>query len=82
MAARSRCSLGKMRLPPRGIVPAGIVKTRSPGMMRGVWVMLSFQRSTTTEASSPPTPATINNTSMKTYFTPAPPRRRRPGGWP
>src|SRR5262245_26346090 len=49
-----------------------MVKTRSPGMMRGDTVMLLIQRTTTAAPMSPPAPAIIRRTSMNTYFISGP----------
>src|SRR5438067_562170 len=94
-AATSRCSLGRTRSPPRGTTPAGIRKTRSPGMILAVSAMLWVKRTTTAVPISPPAAATIRSVRMKTHFTaaprPLPPRggshapsrrARAPRGWP
>src|SRR5262245_9340323 len=69
LAARSRCSFGMISSPPRGTTPAGIGNERSPGMIRRVWVMLSFQRMTIAVPQSPAAAPTIRRVRMKTYFT-------------
>src|SRR3989442_1114806 len=73
LAATSRCSLGRIRSPPRGTTPAGIVNTRSPGTIRGVWVMLSLQRTTTTAPVTPPAAATIRSVRRKADAIPVSP---------
>src|SRR2546426_3764037 len=68
LAATSRCSRGMMSSPPRGTTPAGIENTRSPGTIRAVWVMLSFQRTTIAAPHAPAAAPTTNSMRMKTYF--------------
>src|SRR5439155_19494123 len=43
LAATSRCSLGMIRLPPRGTTPGGIVNMRSPVTVHVVCGMLLLQ---------------------------------------
>src|SRR5215470_17908044 len=73
LAARSRCSFGMTSSPPRGTTPVGIGNERSPGMIRRVCVMLSFQRMTIAVPQSPAAAPTIRRVRMKTYF-----KRRAP----
>src|SRR5262245_62853757 len=76
LAATSRCSFGMTISPPRGTTPAGIGNERSPGMIRGVCVMLSFQRMTIAVNQSPAAAPTISRVRMKTYFTRGSPSSR------
>src|SRR5258705_6053516 len=69
LAARSRCSFGMISSPPRGTRPVGMGNERSPGMIRGVWVMLSLQRTTIAKPHSPAATPTTRRVRMKTYFT-------------
>src|SRR5258705_2366700 len=69
LAARSPCSLGMISSPPRGTRPVGMGNERSPGMIRGVWVMLSLQRTTIAKPQSPAAAPTTRRVRMKTYFT-------------
>src|SRR5262252_6814578 len=76
LAATSRCSFGMTISPPRGTTPAGIGNERSPGMIRRVCVMLSFQRMTIAVSQSPAAAPTISKVRMKTYFTRGAPSSR------